>query len=50
VFLEHGIHGGNAARVAHTILATFFAKQDGKPLPPPPTSASMNWDFKDADR
>jgi penicillin-binding protein 2 len=50
VFLEHGIHGGNAARVAHHILETFFAKQDGKPLPPPPTSASMNWDFKDADR
>jgi penicillin-binding protein 2 len=50
VFLEHGIHGGNAARVAHHILNTFFAKQDGKPLPPPPTSASMNWDFKDADR
>jgi penicillin-binding protein 2 len=50
VFLEHGIHGGNAARVTHHILQTFFAKQDGKPLPPPPTSASMNWDFKDADR
>ena len=50
VFLEHGIHGGNAARVAHHILDTFFAKQDGKPLPPPPTSESMHWDFKDADR
>ncbi len=50
VFLEHGIHGGNAARVAHHILETFFAKQDGKPLPPPPTSQSMNWDFQDADR
>ena len=35
VFLEHGIHGGNAARVAHHILDTFFAKQDGRPLPPP---------------
>ena len=50
VFLEHGIHGGNAARVAHHILQTFFAKEDGKPLPPPPTSDGMKWDFKDADR
>jgi penicillin-binding protein 2 len=50
VFLEHGIHGGNAARVAHHILDTFFAKADGHPLPPPPTTASMGWDFSDADR
>ncbi|HEV3216286.1 MAG TPA: penicillin-binding protein 2 [Vicinamibacterales bacterium] len=50
VFLEHGIHGGNAARVAHQILDTFFAKEDHRPLPPPPTSDSMHWDFKDADR
>src|SRR4051794_5564435 len=26
VFLEHGIHGGNAARLSHHILDTFFAK------------------------
>jgi penicillin-binding protein 2 len=50
VFLEHGIHGGNAARVTHHILDTFFAKEDGRPLPPPPTTKDMNWDFKDADR
>ncbi|HVZ20634.1 MAG TPA: penicillin-binding transpeptidase domain-containing protein, partial [Vicinamibacterales bacterium] len=50
VFLEHGIHGGNAARVAHHILETFFAKEDGKPLPPAPTPEQMHWDFKDADR
>src|SRR5215471_1982460 len=50
VFLEHGIHGGNAARVTHHILETFFAKEDGHPLPPPPTTADMRWDFKDADR
>ena len=50
VFLEHGIHGGNAARVAHHILDTYFAKQDGRPLPKPPTSDDMKWDFKDADR
>jgi penicillin-binding protein 2 len=36
VFLEHGIHGGNAAAVAHHILETFFAKKEGKPLPPVP--------------
>jgi penicillin-binding protein 2 len=37
VFLEHGVHGGNAALVVHHILDTFFAKKDGKPLPPKPT-------------
>jgi penicillin-binding protein 2 len=47
VFLEHGIHGGNAARVAHHILATFFAKQDGKPLPPPPSHEDLRLDYKD---
>jgi penicillin-binding protein 2 len=36
VFLEHGIHGANAAQVAHHILDTFFAKADGRPLPPKP--------------
>ena len=48
VFLEHGIHGPNAARVAHHILDTFFAKQDGRPLPPPPTKESLQFDFSDA--
>jgi len=37
VFLEHGVHGGNAALLVHHILDTFFAKKDGKPLPPKPT-------------
>ena len=36
VFLEHGIHGGNAALVAHHILETFFAKKDGRRCRPPP--------------
>jgi penicillin-binding protein 2 len=36
VFLEHGVHGGNAAMVVHHILDTFFAKKDGRPLPPKP--------------
>jgi penicillin-binding protein 2 len=45
VFLEHGIHGGNAASVARHILETFFAKQEGRPLPPPPTD--LHLDFKD---
>jgi penicillin-binding protein 2 len=36
VFLEHGIHGGNAALVARHVLDTFFAKKDGRPLPPKP--------------
>jgi penicillin-binding protein 2 len=48
IFLEHGIHGPNAARVAHHILDTFFAKQDGRALPPPPTKESLQFDFSDA--
>jgi penicillin-binding protein 2 len=47
VFLEHGIHGPNAASVAHHILATYFAKEDGKPLPPPPTHEDLRLDYKD---
>ena len=47
VFLEHGIHGPNAAQVAHHILATYFAKKDGKPLPPAPTHEQMRLDYKD---
>jgi len=48
VFLEHGMHGPNAASVAHHILETYFAKQDGKPLPPPPTVEQMRIDFSDS--
>ncbi len=47
VFLEHGIHGPNAASVAHHILDTFFAKEDGRPLPPPPTHEELHLDYKD---
>ncbi len=47
VFLEHGVHGPNAARVAHHILATFYAKKTGQPLPPPPTPQDMQFDFSD---
>jgi penicillin-binding protein 2 len=43
VFLEHGIHGGNAAAVTHHILETFFAKKEGKPLPPVPTDFHLNF-------
>jgi penicillin-binding protein 2 len=45
VFLEHGIHGPNAASVAHHVLDTFFAKQEGRPLPQPP--ADFHLDYKD---
>ena len=48
VFLEHGIHAGNAASVAHHVLDTFFAKKEGRPLPPPPTTADLRLDFKDS--
>ncbi len=47
VFLEHGIHGPNAAAVAHHVLDTFFAKREGRPLPPPPTQADLRLDFSD---
>ena len=43
VFLEHGIHGGNAAAVAHHILETFFAKKEGRPLPPAPADFHLNY-------
>ena len=33
--------------VAHHILDTFFAKQDGRPLPPPPTHDDLRLDFTD---
>ncbi len=39
VFVEHGEHGSNAATITKHILATYFAKQDGTPMPvlaPPP--------------
>jgi penicillin-binding protein 2 len=48
IFLEHGIHGPNAARFARHILETFFAKQDGRALPPPPTKESLRFDFSDS--
>jgi penicillin-binding protein 2 len=43
VFLEHGIHGGNAAAVAHHILDTFFAKKEKRPLPPAPADFHLNY-------
>ena len=33
VFAEHGEHGTTAAIIARHIMATFFAKRDGRPLP-----------------
>ena len=42
VFAEHGLHGGNAARIAHHVLDTYFAKLDGRPLPPPPTDLKLD--------
>jgi len=47
VLLEHGIHGPNAASVAHHVLETFFAKREGRPLPPPPTHEDLHLDYKD---
>ena len=36
VLLEHGVHGSNAALIAHHVLETFFAKKEGRPLPDKP--------------
>ena len=47
VFLEHGIHSANAASVAKHILETYFAKKEGRPLPPPPTREDMRLDMSD---
>jgi penicillin-binding protein 2 len=38
VFAEHGIHGSSAAPIAKHVLETFFAKKEGRPLPPVPAS------------
>ena len=35
VFAEHAEHGSSAAPIAKHALETFFAKQEGRPLPPP---------------
>src|SRR5262245_6088477 len=37
VLLEHGVHGSNAALIAHHVIETFFAKKEGRELPPKPT-------------
>ena len=42
IFAEHGIHGGNAARISHHVLDTFFAKADGRPLPPAPVDLHLD--------
>ncbi len=47
VFLEHGYHSANAASVARHALDTFFAKRDGRPLPPPPTREDLRLDLSD---
>jgi penicillin-binding protein 2 len=47
VFVEHGVHSANAASISHHILNTYFAKKDGKPLPPTPTREEMRLDFSD---
>jgi penicillin-binding protein 2 len=36
VLLEHGVHGSNAALIARHLMETFFAKKEGRPLPPKP--------------
>lgn len=47
VFLEHGIHSANAASIAKHILESYFAKREGRPLPPVPTREDMRLDLRD---
>jgi len=47
VFAEHGIHSANAASITRHILETYYAKKEGRPLPPPPTTEQMNLDLHD---
>jgi penicillin-binding protein 2 len=35
IFAEHGEHGYSAAPIAKYAIETFFAKKEGRPLPPP---------------
>ena len=37
----------NAASIAKHVLLTYFAKKEGKPLPPPPTRDDMHLDLRD---
>jgi penicillin-binding protein 2 len=41
VFAEHAEHGSNAAPIAKHAMETFFAKQEGRPLPAPPQPANQ---------
>jgi penicillin-binding protein 2 len=41
VFAEHGEHGGNAAALARHVLDTFFAKEQGRPLPVAPMTLPL---------
>jgi penicillin-binding protein 2 len=49
VFVEHGGHGGvTAAPIAKHVLETFFAKREGRPLPPPPARTERPAEDRDA--
>jgi penicillin-binding protein 2 len=37
IFAEHAEHGYSAAPIARHAIDTFFAKKEGRPLPPPPS-------------
>jgi hypothetical protein len=35
IFAEHAEHGSSAAPIAKQAMEVFFAKREGRPLPPP---------------
>lgn len=40
IFAEHGEHGASAAPIARHVIDTYFAKAEGRPLPPSPLEAA----------
>jgi penicillin-binding protein 2 len=41
IFAEHSEHGYLAAPIARHIMETYFAQQEGRPLPPPPQAPPL---------
>jgi penicillin-binding protein 2 len=42
VFAEHGLHGSSAAPIAKHVIETYFAKAEGRPLPPSPLTPPVS--------
>ena len=47
IFAEHAEHGYLGAPIAKYAMETYFAKKEGRPLPPPPSREDMRLDMSD---